>query len=77
MEFGDASDEEAPPPCPRNRDLSKNYANADCCNAPRDGKQQLLETRFGDHHHQKVQHGMLHSSPLMEAGSAHACHRHT
>ena len=54
----------------------KKYANADCWDAPRDGKQWLIETRFGECHCQKVRHGTLHSSSLMELGSAHACHRH-
>ena len=71
MEFGDASDEEAPPAHPNKKDLTKSL------------RMQIVSMLQGMEndgslprgHRKKIQRGMLHSSLLMEEGGAHAHHR--
>ena len=75
MEFGDASDEEAPSAPPRNKGSNKKFEDADCFNAPRDGERWLIVKRIDHRHHQKIWRGMLHSLPVMEEGGTHMHHR--
>ena len=73
MEFGDDSDE----PCTSKEQGSiEKYMDADCCDAPREGEGWLIVKRISHCHHQKIWHGILHSSPLMEEGGMHMCHGH-
>ena len=76
MEFGDASDEEAPPLTQgRERDV-ETFLVADDLHAPSHGRRQWSSMRFDHLHCQKVQCGMQHIILTMGMGDMHMCHRH-
>ena len=82
MEFGDATDEEAPPPNPKKRELMKSaqlqmISMLVVMNTGMgDEHRQWSKMRFDHHHCQKAQHGMQHSLQTMGTCGMHTCHRH-